>query len=58
MKVNGTILYRCDPDKNVKCAANHCYRNGGPCKHDIHKENKINIFKRIKEWFVYGRKGN
>lgn len=54
MKVNGTKLYRCDPDKNFNCAGNYCYRNKGPCKHDIHKHNKINIFKRIKEWFIYG----
>ena len=42
--------YRCDPDKYTNCAANHCYRNGGPCKRVTDKKYKMNFLKRYKEW--------
>ena len=54
MKVNKLIIYRCDPDKNKDCLANNCYRNGGPCMYETNKKYKMNIFKRIKEVFIYG----
>lgn len=52
---NGFKVYRCDPDKNKDCWKNHCYKNGGPCMHVTTKQYKMNIFKRIKEWFKNGK---
>lgn len=54
MKDNDTKLYRCDPDKYLDCSKRNCYRNGGPCMHVTNKKYKMNIFKRVKEWFIYG----
>lgn len=47
-------LYRCDPDKNLICAKNWCYRNGRDCYRCVQKKYKMNIFKRIKE-FIGGK---
>ena len=44
-----TKLKRCDPDKNMECLKNNCYRNNGECKRTANKKYKMNIFKRIRE---------
>lgn len=52
MKKSKSKLYRCDPDKNIYCAKNNCYRNnnGEFChKTNIKKFRMRNIFKRIRE---------
>lgn len=47
-----TKVYRCDPNKNIKCNKKHCYRRYGPCKYTFDKRYRMNIFKRIKEWII------
>ena len=43
-------VYRCDPDKNTECLKTGCYRKNGFCKSTSHKEFRMSIFKRFKEW--------
>lgn len=31
MPVFVNLLYKCDPEKNKKCAKTSCYIHGGPC---------------------------
>lgn len=35
-------LYRCDPDKNERCAKTGCYIYGGPCVQTTHAEYAMN----------------
>ena len=50
-----TKLYRCDPEKNKDCLANYCYKNDGPCMRTTQKKYKMDISKRLKEFFKGGK---
>lgn len=46
------ILYKCNPNKNIKCNKKSCYINGGECRYTTKfKYAKRNIFSLIKNLF-------
>ena len=56
IKYKSPKRYRCDPDKNVGCPKNICYRKylkhckyTEYCMYALNKEYKMSLFKRIKE---------
>ena len=42
-------LYKCDPNKNIRCRKTNCYMYGGACKYTFDRRFK-------KPWFIWRRK--
>lgn len=41
-------LYKCDPNKNIRCKKTNCYQYGGECKRTTNKQFR-------KRWFFRRR---